>query len=67
MLPLPRVPTRERGSVSEHRTALGDVVDLADLGEHAVRLAADLREQVARDRATAQALREYLEARATPS
>lgn len=43
---------------------LADVVDIADLSrERAVRLAADMREHAARDRATAQALRDYLDAR----
>lgn len=53
--------------MTEDLDLLAGVEDLAGLGERAVRLAADLREQIARDRATAQALRDYLQARATQS
>ena len=42
-----------------------DVVEM-DAAEHAaMRLAAELRDRIARDRATAQALQDYLEALAT--
>jgi hypothetical protein len=51
--------------VDEFSTTMVDIVDISDLGEVAVRLADDLREQIARDRATAQALRDYLSAATT--
>lgn len=40
---------------------LTGVVDLGGLGEHAERFAAEMREQIVRDRATVQALQEYLD------
>lgn len=50
--------------MSDGRTCLADEHDLAAFGSHTVRIAESLREQVSRNRATAQALREYLDARA---
>lgn len=44
---------------------LTGVVDLAGLGEHAERFATEMREQIARDRATVLALQEYLDGSAT--
>ena len=49
--------------MSDGRTCLADDEVLAAFGSHTVRLAEDLREQMARNRATAQALREYLQCR----
>lgn len=51
--------------MSVQRSALVDS-DRADDGDRALALASELRDRIARDRATAQALREYLQARATP-
>ena len=39
--------------------------DVVDVEHEAMRLAAELRDRIARDRATAQALQDYLEALAT--
>ena len=41
------------------------VVNIASLGEHAERFAAEMSEQLTRDRATAVALQEYLDRQVT--
>ena len=49
--------------MSDGRTCLAEDAVLSAFGSHTARLAADLREQMARNRATAEALRDYLRAR----
>ena len=49
--------------MSDTRTGLADEQALGAFGSRAARIAADLREQIARNRATEQALRDYLRAR----
>lgn len=53
--------------MSDRPVGLADDQVLAAFGSHTVRAAADLREQIARNRATEHALRDYLRRRGAPA